>query len=212
MDGRSIIRYGWVALFLLVAIWVRVKWYSPGWVANPIYPFIAIFVLGGGGGILFVIYVLPLLGEAAGEAVFSSGEQIKVTEGMKAAAKIAAGDYEGAITWYKAHLEEKPDDSFAVSEIAKLYNDKLGQPDQALAFLQEKLEGREWAPDDAAFLMFRIADLYTERKSYADAKNILEQVVGTFSGSRHSANARHKINELEQLEYKELQALRTKSA
>ena len=212
MDGTRIIRYGWIALFILVAVWVRVKWYSKGWVENPIYPFIAIFALGGTAAILFVIYVLPMLGDAAGEALYSSGERVKPSEGLKAAAKIAAGDYEGAIQEYEKHLEEKPDDAFAVSEVAKLRHDKLGQPEQALAFLQEKLEGREWTQDDAAFLMFRIADIHTERKSYEDAKSVLEQVVGAFPGSRHSANARHKINELEQLEYKELQSLRAKTA
>lgn len=212
MEGKSLIRYGWIALFVLAVIWVRLKWYSPEWVANPIYAFIAIFVLGGVGGVVFVTFVLPRLGDAAGEAIFSSGEKVKVSEGMKATAKIAAGDYEGAVQEFEKHLEEKPDDCFAISEVAKLRAEKLGQPEQALAFLKEKLEGRAWPEDDAAFLMFRLVDLYSAGKNYDDAKNILEQVVGAFPGSRHSANARHRINEVEQLEYKEIQSLRSKTA
>ena len=78
----------------------------------------------------------------------------------------------------------------------------------AVHFLQEKLQSKEWAEEHAAFLMFRIADIQMKLPDYEAAKDILEQVVGNFPGTRHSANAKHKINEIEQAQFKELQLKR----
>ena len=82
--------------------------------------------------------------------------------------------------------------------------------ERALAFLQERLESQSWAEENAAFLMFRIVDVNINRQSFADAKDILEQIVGNFPGTRHSANAKHKIQELEQAEFKAIQARRAR--
>ena len=129
---------------------------------------------------------------------------------MKAAAKMAAGDYHGAIEEYQKALAEKPDDTFTISEIAKIKADKLGQPDEALTYLQENLESREWPQDDAAFLMFRVADIYTNAESWEGAKITLEQIIGDFPGTRHSSTAKHRISELDQAQFKKLQAQRAK--
>ena len=159
---------------------------------------------------MFVTIILPSIGDAVGTVMYSSGEVSQKSEGMEAAAKLAAGDYEGAIEAYEVVLKEKPDDPFPISEIAKIYADKMHDHERALAFLQERLESQSWAEENAAFLMFRIVDVNINRQSFADAKDILEQIVGNFPGTRHSANAKHKIQELEQAEFKAIQARRAR--
>lgn len=210
MSSRTIVHICIAGLFALAVLYIMSKWNSTAWQENPMYPFMAIIVLAIGGGLFFVTIVLPRIGDAVGTVMYSSGEEVTIDDSMKAAAKVAAGDYEGAIAEYKKAMAEKPDDIHPVSEIAKLMSEKLHQSDQALLFLQGNLEGKNWSEDNAAFLMFRMADIYTHSKAFEDAKNILEQVSGNFPGTRHSANARHKIGELEQLEYKELQAERAR--
>lgn len=176
------------------------------------YPLIAIISLAIVGGIFFVTVVLPRIGDAVGTAMYSSGEEVKQDGSMKAVAKMASGDYEGAIVEFKKMIAEKPDDPYPISEISKIYTDKLQQPDNAIVFLQGHLEAKAWSEDNAAFLMFRMIDIYFHQKAWEHAKDILEQVAGNFPGTRHSANARHKINELEQIQFKELQAQRAKQS
>ncbi|HEY1051370.1 MAG TPA: hypothetical protein VGE39_16475, partial [Prosthecobacter sp.] len=64
---------------------------------------------------------------------------------------------------------------------------------------------------DAAFIMFRIADVHlTHRHDFEAARDMLEQVIGNFPNTRHSANAHHKIGEVEQAQFKQLQEQRAK--
>ena len=86
-------------------------------------------------GLAAVKYLIPWIGDAMGTFFFSSGEQIVMDDNMKAVAKLAQGDYEGAIAEYEKIAKEKPDDSFPVAEIAKIYSEKMGDPRRALTFL-----------------------------------------------------------------------------
>ncbi len=174
------------------------------------YPLISIIVLAIVGGVFFVTVVLPKFGDAIGTVMYSSGEEVEQDESMKAVALVAKGDYHGAIKEYEKMIANKPEDPFPVSEIAKIYSEKLHAPDQALHVIQENLENRDWTEENAAFLMFRLSDIHMATRNYDAAKDILEQVAGNFPGTRHSGNARHKINELEQLQYKEIAAQRAK--
>ena len=210
MTPRLIIRLCLISFFALAILYVMGKWHTEAWQNNPMYPFFGIISIAIAGGFLFVTVILPQLGDAVGTMMYSSGEEIRADEGMKAAAKMAAGDYHGAIEEYQKALAEKPDDTFTISEIAKIKADKLGQPDEALTYLQENLESREWPQDDAAFLMFRVADIYTNAESWEGAKITLEQIIGDFPGTRHSSTAKHRISELDQAQFKKLQAQRAK--
>lgn len=210
MQKRTIINICLISLFVLSILWVIGRWHTEPWQKNPMYPLVSILLLAVWGGVMFVTIVLPAIGDAVGTVMYSSGEAVSKNEGMQAAAKMAAGDYEGAIDAYETMLKEKPDDPFPVSEIGKIYAEKLNDPGRALAYLQQHLEAQSWTEDNAAFLMFRMVDVHMHNESFNDAKDILEQIVGNFPGTRHSANAKHKIQEIEQAEFKLIQARRAR--
>jgi tetratricopeptide (TPR) repeat protein len=212
MSTRTIINICTVGLFSLVVLYVMGKWGSEEWEANPMYPFIAVIFLAIVGGFFVVMFVLPKIGDAVGTVMYSSGEEIIQDEGIKAAALMAKGDYHGAIHEYEKLAETRPEDPFPISEMAKIHTDRLNNPEKALQILQENLESREWTEENAAFIMFRMVDVHIHRGHYDEAKDILEQVAGNFPGTRHSANARHRINEVEQIQYKELASLRAKQS
>jgi len=208
MNTALVIRICVVTLVLLVIalLWNFVKDAGDG------MKLVFVIVLGLSGGLLAVKFVLPWLGDLMGEAVFSSGEKVEQDHMTKAAARIAQGDYTGAIEYYEKMLEEKPDDPFPVAEIAKVQAERLRDPQAALKVLEEHLQSKDWPVDDAAFIMFRIADVHlTHRHDFETARDMLEQVIGNFPNTRHSANAHHRISEIEQMQYKLLVEQRTKA-
>lgn len=207
MNRQLVIRICVAALVLLVLalVWNKFKEADDG------TKLVVVILIGGIGGILMVKYVIPWIGDAMGEAVFSSGEKVEQDEMTKAAACISQGDYEGAIGHYEKMLEEKPDDPFPVAEIAKVHAERLHDPASALQVLSEHLQSKDWPVDDAAFIMFRIADVHlTHRHDFDAARDMLEQVITNFPNTRHSANAHHKIGEVEQAQFKQLQEQRAK--
>ncbi len=208
MNRELIIRLCFVALALLVAslIWEAIKEADDG------MKLVSVILLGVTGGILMVKFVIPWIGDAMGEAVFSSGEQLEQDEMTKAAVCISQGDYPGAISHYEKMLEEKPDDPFPVAEIAKVHAERLHDPHSALQVLSDHLQSKDWPVDDAAFIMFRIADVQQRHlHDFEAARDMLQQVIGNFPNTRHSANAHHKMSEIEQAEYKALMDQRLKA-
>ena len=114
-----------------------------------------------------------------------------------ARALFAQGDYEGAITVYREVAKESADDRFPWVEISKIQNDNLEDPDGAIETLREGLESQEWSVNNAAFFLFRIAELYEKQKEdMMTAIQLLQQVVELFPETRHSANATHRLREL----------------
>jgi tetratricopeptide (TPR) repeat protein len=209
MNRELIIRLCLAALGILIIMlfWNALKEASDG------MKLVFVIVVGVVGGILCVKFVIPWIGDAMGEAMFSSGEKVEQDEMTKAAACISQGDYAGAIGHYEKMLEEKPDDPFPVAEIAKIHAERLHDAQTALQVLSDHLQSKDWPVDDAAFIMFRIADLHlTQRHDFEAARDMLEQVIGNFPNTRHSANAHHKMSEIEQAQYKLLMEQRAKGA
>lgn len=196
-----------IVILVLALVWNAVKKADDG------MKLVAVITIGLIGGLLMVKFVIPWIGDAMGEAVFSSGEVLEQDEMTKAAASISQGDYQGAIEHYEKMLEDKPDDPFPVAEIAKVYAERLHQPDDALRVLSQHLQSKDWPVDDAAFIMFRIADVQlTHRHDFDAARDMLEQIISNFPNTRHSANAHHKTSEIEQAQYKYLMDQRAKAA
>lgn len=208
MNRELIIRLCFATLGILIVmlLWNLVKGAGDG------MKLVFVIVVGVVGGILMVKFVIPWIGDAMGEAVFSSGEKVEQDEMTKAAACISQGDYAGAIEHYEKMLEDKPDDPFPVAEISKIHAERLHDPGAALRMLEEHLQSKEWPVDDAAFIMFRIADVHLKhRHDFEAARDMLEQVIGNFPNTRHSANAHHKMSEIEQAQFKLLMEQRAKS-
>jgi tetratricopeptide (TPR) repeat protein len=109
----------------------------------------------------------------------------------------ARGDFEGAILEYRHCLECDPADTLALSEIARLHAEKLGDPPAAIAVLDEALR-REWPPEDAAFLKTRLANVYwAQLRDAARARELLQEIVAFFPNSQHAVNARHRLREID---------------
>ena len=195
-----------IVVFVLMAIWHLIQDSNDG------VKLIFFIVIGVGGGLWAIKIFIPWLGDVIGTFVYSSAEEIVVDDSMKAAAKIAQGDFEGAIEEYEKLAKDNPMDPHPVAEIAKIHSDRFHDHATALDVLQRHLQSREWPVDDAAFLMFRIAEVYSDRlHDYETAHDILEEVIANFPNTRHSANAHHRINEVDQAKFKEVMEQRLKS-
>jgi len=148
-------------------------------------------------GAVVAFMVLPSLGEAVGNFFFNPGGEIEKSPYSPALAKIAVGDYEGAIREYHAILKENPEDMHAVSEIVHIYCDKLGDHDTAEKFLTDALQS-EWPADQGAFIASKLVDVYWNHKRDAEsARHVLNQIAESMPDTRHSANAVHRLNEIE---------------
>jgi tetratricopeptide (TPR) repeat protein len=212
MSSRNLTQICVLGFFVLGVLWVMGSWSAWDKDEKVIHQLLSVLLLAVVGGFIVVTVLLPRIGDAVSTAMTSSNEEVRQEGASKALALVASGNYEGAIKEYQRVLAEKPDDSFAVSEIAKVCSDKLRDPARALQVLREHLEGREWPVDDAAFLMFRMVDIHLQQHQFDDARALLEQIETSFPNTRHTGNARHKINEVEQAEFKFAQAQRARGA
>ena len=146
---------------------------------------------------MFITYVLPNLVHRATQEMYGSGEEVETDPMHDARALFAQGDYEGAIGAYHVVAKSHPDDRFPWLEMAKIHNDNLEDPDAAIAVLKEGLESQEWTVNNAAFFLFRIAELYEKEKEDRDTTvQLLHQIVELFPETRHSANATHRLREM----------------
>lgn len=158
----------------------------------------ALMLAGVYVGIMFVLYVLPAITDKATTAVLDSGELVEKDPMHDARAAYARGDYEEAMEVYRRVADEDPYNRLPWVEISKIQHDNLEDPDASIATLREALEIHEWPVNDAAYFMGRLSDLYLEDKGDTEAcVVILNQMIELFPETRHSANARHKLNEID---------------
>jgi hypothetical protein len=147
-------------------------------------------------GVVFVIDILPAVAQRMTHAVYDSAEMVEQDIMHDARAKVAQGDYEGAIEAFRHAAAQDSLNRLPWVEISKIYRENLEDPGSAIATLRTALEGQEWEINDAAYLMFRIAELYDEDcQDRASSTAILQQVMEQFPNTRHSANARHRLHE-----------------
>ncbi|WP_035609678.1 tetratricopeptide repeat protein [Haloferula sp. BvORR071] len=154
------------------------------------------FMTAGLVGIVFVIHVLPAIAHRFTHAVYDSGEEVEKDPMHDGRAKVAQGDWEGAIEAFRQAAIAQPLNRLPWVEIAKIQLDHLEDAPAAVQTLRTAIEGQEWEENDAAYLMFRVAEIYeTELSDHNSAAVIMNQVIEQFPESRHSANARHKLRE-----------------
>jgi tetratricopeptide (TPR) repeat protein len=162
--------------------------------------FVATFFIAIGLGLFVVLVMLPSLADKIGAFFFSAPEQIKPDPLIKAAAKVSQGDYEGAIKAYRAIVSEEPENRFPVFEIAKIQQEYLHDVDAAIETFEDSLENTDWAENDAAAILFRLQQIYLESKQDEEhAKALLQTVIDRFPETRHSANAHHRLNEINKI-------------
>ena len=154
------------------------------------------FLTAGLVGIVFVIHVLPAIAQRFTHAVYDSAEMVEKDPMHDARAKVAQGDWEGAIEAFHNAAAAEPLNRLPWVEIAKIQVDQLEDPGAAVQTLRTAIEGQEWEENDAAYLMFRLAEIYdSELSDRTSAATTLQQVMEQFPETRHSANARHKLHE-----------------
>ena len=154
------------------------------------------FLCAGVCGILFVIYVLPVIAHRMTHAVYDSAEEAEPDPMHDARSLLAQGDYDGAIEAFKLAAGQQPLNRVPWVEISKIQKDHQHDPMAAIQTIRTALEGQEWEINDAAFFLFRLAEMYDESANdRATAVTMLKQVIEQFPETRHSANARHKLHE-----------------
>ncbi len=142
--------------------------------------------------------VIPAIGEVVGNFIYNAPEQAPKNPHAPALAKVNAGDFEGAVEAYLAVLQETPDDTLAITEVVHLYCDKLEQPERAALFLEELIQREGWTSDQLAFMSHRLADVYwTYQQDALRARDMLLQIAEHFPDTRHSANAFHRLQEID---------------
>ena len=154
------------------------------------------FLTAGYAGIVFVAYILPKLAHRATHTIYDSGEIVEKDNMSEARSKLAQGDYEGAMLSFREAAAKDPGNRLPWVEIVKIQRESLHDPTSAIMTIREVLENHAWQENDAAYFLFRLAELYDGDMGDRDsAVAIMQQVMAQFPETRHSANARHKLHE-----------------
>jgi hypothetical protein len=157
----------------------------------------ALVIVGVAAGVFLAFSVVPRIGDAVGNFFFQPAQKIEKDPHAPAQAAIARGDFPGAVEQYCRILETNPGDTLAYSEIAKIACEHLNDPVAAVATLERALE-YEWPEDDAAFLISRLVDVrWNFLHDAPSARALLQQIVEMMPGTRHAANAGHRLKEIE---------------
>jgi tetratricopeptide (TPR) repeat protein len=150
----------------------------------------------GIGGVLIVCF-LPMLGDWIGNFFFNPNDQLDRSPHADALAAIAQGDFDAAIEEYRRCVEKNPTDTLAISEVARLYAQKLDDAGSGTAELEEAL-AQDWPPDDAAFLTVRLAEIYwAHLHNPQRARELLLSVTASFPNTHHAAVAQQRLREIE---------------
>ena len=159
------------------------------------------FISSGIAGIVVVVYLLPFFAQRVTHAVYDSAEMVEKDVMHNARVLVAQGEYHAAIEEFKQAAKAEPLNRLPWVEIAKIYKDNLDDPAAAIQTIRYALESQEWEINDAAYFLFRLAELYDEVQGDRNmAISILQQVVEQFPQTRHSANANARLHEWNMLE------------
>jgi len=160
--------------------------------------YIAIMGMAVVTALVSCISLLPLLGEFAGNFLFTPNQEMERSPHADALAKLAMGDFEAAVVEYRKVFDDDPQDTHAASEIVRLYCDKLGQPEAASDFLVEAISVGERTPEEWAYLSERMVDVcWLKQHDGMRARAILTQIAEQMPETRQAANALHRLQEIE---------------
>lgn len=154
------------------------------------------FLSAGLVGIFFVLQILPAIAQRLTHSVYDSAEMVERDVMHDARSLMAQGEYQGAIAAFQQAAAADPLNRLPWVEIAKIQKDNLGDPAAAIETIRYALESQAWEVNDAAYFLFRLAELYDQVNGDREsAMAIMQQVIEQFPGTRHSANASHKLHD-----------------
>ena len=160
--------------------------------------YIAIMGMAAVTALVSCVSLLPLMGELAGNFLFTPSQEVERSPHADALAKLAAGDFEAAVAEYRKVFDDDPQDTHAASEIVRLYCDKLDQPEAASDFLVEAISVGERTPEEWAYLSERMVDVcWLKQHDGMRARAILTQIAEQMPETRQAANALHRLQEIE---------------
>ena len=159
--------------------------------------FAVTLVVGGVVAVLVAKWLLPKIGDRVATFFYSSSEQGSTGNSDVTLAKLARGDFMGAIRDYEKRLAENPKDLQAIRELTKIRAENLEDVDGALRELRARLSEANWTLDERAFLRLRIADTLERSERYEETIEELQSIAVDFPKTRHSANARHRLGTLQ---------------
>jgi len=157
-----------------------------------------LFIVGGLiVGIPAALIVAPALGDKLGDFFYNAPEKVVPIPGSAARAKMAQGDYEGAVDEFIKLAESDPSDRTPWVEILRIQREKLADPQAALDSAMTALAAHEWPEDDEAFFLFRIVEISRDELVQPEiAVDALNTIVEKFPETRNSANAMHMLREM----------------
>src|ERR1043166_3803260 len=147
--------------------------------------FAALIIIGMIVALILATSIVPALGDWAGGYFFAPSEPAVQDPHATAVSKMSQGDYAAAIAEYRAAFEKNPNDTMALSEMSRIYCEKLHDSEGAAAVLEEALQ-REWPQEQVAFLGNRLAEIYWNYQNDAErARALLTQIAETVPGKRY---------------------------
>lgn len=158
--------------------------------------YMVLYMVGGAVlALLAAVFFIPVIGDKVGQYFYSAPEPVVPDAGSKARALEAQGEFEEALQAYLKLAADNPEDRLPWVEAIRIARERLEDSPRAVELIKTALD-REWEVDDAAFFLFRLAEIH--ELDFGDeemAASLLRQVIETFPDTRHSANAIHKLRE-----------------
>jgi len=193
-----------ISKIILVIIGASIGYYLYGAYTSPVEEstferLLSTIVAGIFVGLIGVFYVLPAMSHKAAQSMMGDSNQKPDQDILhQARALVAQGDYEAAIVAYRKATIKDPTNRLAWTDMAKLYAEKLEQPQLAASCLREAYDEHEWQEEDATFLLFRLSEWQIDECDDSKAGiATLQEVINTFPDTRHSANAMQQLRQLE---------------
>ena len=151
---------------------------------------------GAALAVILTTLIIPAVGERIGAYFFNPNVQIEHDPHADAIARLAQGDFEGAIDDYDAIFAKDPSDTLALSEIARICCRDLGDTARAATIIEHALDA-EWPHEQGSFLANRLADIYLLQNDPLRARQILVEIAQNLAGTKYAANALHRLHEID---------------
>ena len=127
---------------------------------------------------------------------YSAPAKVEPDAGSKGRALIAKGDYAGATEAFLEQAKQMPDGSPARGGGHAPGQGKIERPGARGRHRQGCVEASDWPEDDAAYFLFRLVELHDDDLQDPEtAAAYLQEVINRYPGTRHAANAAHKLRE-----------------